>query len=190
MAAFLALAKKWRLRERGFASTALIIIAMPLILGAFGFGFDTLRLAYAKRYLQGRLDVATQAGASIGYTNAQGNIRIGDAGSTQAAIDEALSVYLDNTSGARPAADAQSLVGCTQANVIENVGGCGVSFRVVGTPPRQRTDFCEPSRSETGVYGLGGRATDRVDTIFLRLIGVDSWDLEVQSEALLRYQNC
>lgn len=184
--------RKWKLAERGFASTALIIIAIPLILGAFGYGFDTLRLVYAKRYLQGRLDLATQAGASIAYTNAQGNVRLGEVGVQNAAVAEANRVFLENTSNARPLVGGQSLIDCTTNDVQNKVDNCNVTFSVVGTAPRQSTNFCDdlPNSTADSVYGLGGHATDRVQTVFLRLIGVESWDLDVYSESLFRYRNC
>ena len=179
----------WWSKERGFASTALIILSIPLILGAFGYGFDAMRLYYAKRYLQGRMDIATQSGAAITFTDSGGNIRLGDASSrVQASIEEAEMVLDENTQSARSSGSA-SLLGCDYPNFVAPDSECGARFSQVGEAPGQGFNFCRAARGDQ-VYGLRGTANEYVDTIFLRMVGVDRLDFEVTSEALYRWESC
>lgn len=181
----------WWSKERGFASTALIILSIPMILGAFGYGFDAMRLYYAKRYLQGRLDIATQSGAAITFTNPGGNIRlgeVGDAGLARASIEEAEVVFDENTQSARASGSA-SLLGCDFPDFSDPNSECGSKFEVAGNLPNQGFNFCRAARGNE-VYGLKGKANEYVDTIFLRMVGVDRLDFEVTSESLYRWESC
>lgn len=60
--------RAWQQAERGFSAAAILLLAMPLLLGAFGYGFDSIRLSYIKTYLQGRADLAVQTAVTNVYT--------------------------------------------------------------------------------------------------------------------------
>lgn len=65
---FLSSIRRWQHAEGGFSAAAILILALPLLLGAFGYGFDSLRLSYLKTYLQGRADLAVQTAVTNVYT--------------------------------------------------------------------------------------------------------------------------
>lgn len=191
-------------RDAGFSTAAIFILILPMLLGAFGYAFDTLRITYTKRYLQGRLDLATQAGAAVTYTTQDGLIRLGDPGQLegQSALAETYAVYAANTNAKRqPGSRGSSLLECSSSNVKDravpltpdqvNVGpaGCAGVATVTGMLPDQGYDFCSPPTDGTA-YGVRYEVTEVVPTVFLRFLGVDSVDMTLVSESLLRQRNC
>lgn len=49
---------------------AVFILALPMLLAAFGWGFDTMRLQYMKQWLTVRAEAAVAAGTTVSYTGA------------------------------------------------------------------------------------------------------------------------
>lgn len=150
------------------------------------------------------MDLATQAGAAVTYTTQDGLIRLGDPFQTQgqSAVAETYAVYAENTAAKRvPGSAGRSLLECTSSGVQGrsvplteprvNVGpaGCAGIATVVGTPPGPDYDFCSPPRDGTA-YGIRYEATEVVPTVFLRFLGVDTVDVTLVSETLLRQRNC
>lgn len=188
---------RWLRSERGFASTALVILAMPLIIGAFAFGFDAVRLVWAERYLQGRLDLATQSGAATLYTNNRGALRLlTDPNDPRSAPYVAKQQFIANTVSARPTTSSSfSLLGCSNAT-ISGTGdaSCAAAFTLVSAPtgtgqPGPDFDFCTQARGNN-VFGLKGVAREQLQTVFLRLLGVKTFNFTVTSQSLVRFANC
>lgn len=191
-------------RDAGFSTAAIFILILPMLLGAFGYAFDTLRITYTKRYLQGRLDLATQAGAAVTYTTQDGLIRLGDPGQLegQSALAETYAIYAQNTGSKRqPGSRGSSLLECASSNVQNraipltpdqvNVGpaGCAGIATVTGVLPGPDYNFCSPPTDGTA-YGVRYEVTEVIPTVFLHFLGVDSVDVTVVSESLLRQRNC
>jgi hypothetical protein len=145
---------------------ALFILALPLMIGAFGFGFDAMRLAYAKRLAQGRLDLATQSAAAVTYTTADGRIQLGSPTNPFAWRDVAYSQYATNTSRARQGADgARSFFQCPQPSGTVPIFAdpnqkCAGIAEIVGNPPPLGFNFCQKPGSHAAplasrdVYGV------------------------------------
>ncbi len=125
--------QRWWLDEKGMSSIVIFILGMPLIIVAFGYGFDSLRLIYVKDSLQGTLNRATQTGVSqtVSYTgqrvDSDGNLKnvalIGLAGNTAKGVpvtsnpitarDVAYRFYTWNTADFR--SDNSKVLECTPA---------------------------------------------------------------------------
>lgn len=200
-------AREWRLYERGISSIAVFILAFPVFILAFGIGVDVIRLGYAKRIVQGRLDVAVQAAAAMTYTNPQGAVRLGNQGdgnSAASALSEAIRIYGENTEKARQAgASNGNMLWCSEASVTqpnftagqitadttECMGGPYV-VRPGGALPDKNFNFCQPP--QRGGYGVRYEVVEQVPTIFLRMVpgGPKYFTIKVSSEALLRLQYC
>ena len=194
--------KRWWLLEKGVSIAALFILALPLMIGAFGFGFDAMRLSYAKRLAQGRLDLATQSAAAVTYTRADGRIELGAPTNPFAWRDVAYSQYATNTSRARKGADgARSFFQCSApSGIIPNFSDpnqkCAGIAEVIGTPPPLGFNFCQTPGSQTAplgsrnVYGVRMSVKEQVPTTFLRLIGIPDMTFNIRSESLIRQRNC
>lgn len=201
-------AREWRLYERGVSSIAVFILAFPVFILAFGIGIDVIRLGYAKRIVQGRLDVAVQAAAAMTYTNPQGAVRLGNQGdgnSAASALSEAIRIYGENTEKARQAgASTGNMLWCSEASVTqpnftagqitadttECIGGPYVVTPADGALPTKDFNFCQPPQQ--GGYGVRYEVVEQVPTIFMRMVpgGPEYFTIKVASEALLRLQYC
>lgn len=198
--------RRWRLAERGVSVGALMILSMPLLLGVFGFGFDALRIAYAKRYAQGRLDIAAQSAAAVTYVQSDGSLRLGNGPFEEDAWrTTAYSVYAENTARARAGTNgARSLFQCGIGEVTSGARPtwgddgqkCAGVAEVIGVPPTPDYDFCtDPGWRGSDVsardsYGVRFSVKESVPMVFLGFLGIQSVPIEIQSEALLRQQNC
>ena len=60
--------REWGRSERGMSVPALFILALPMLLAAFGWGFDSMRLQYMKQWLIVRAEAAVAAGTTENYT--------------------------------------------------------------------------------------------------------------------------
>lgn len=180
---------------------AVFILSLPLMLGAFGFGFDALRLAYAKRYAQGRVDLATQAAVAVTYTAADGSLVLGAAADPFAWESTAYGVYTANTASKRNGENgASSLFACPAGQVtyttVSAAATCGGLAEVIGTPPDPTFDYCAAEGSDADVlatrdtYGVRYEVKESVPTVFLHFVGVTDMPFTVSSEALLRQSNC
>lgn len=201
--------RNWWSMERGISSAAVMILSLPLILGAFGFGFDLMRVAYAKRYSQGRLDLAVQTAASITYTTSDGYLRLGKpgAGGDTAWRDwgtkGAYYWYATNTATKRSATSNTSLFNCAaeqvrdgDASAVRNPDGtyrCYGLAEKVGIDPDNTFDFCGKTGTAKGarsVYGVKYTVHESTPTLFLKMIGIPEISYKVSSESLIRQRNC
>jgi len=209
--------KKWKAAEKGLSSVVIFILGMPMILMAFGFGIDILRVGYAKSVAQSRLDVAVQAGAALSYTTDRGAVRLGvpvDGHMASASIQRAQQIYTQNTRDFRGARGGT--LGCNQAGIASGIGrspirnnntvlytaACtGGAYPIyigpndasapagqrIGPPPD--FNFCQ--RPAEGKYGIRYDVVEQVPTIFMRMVGGPQFfNIQVTSEALLRQQYC
>lgn len=154
--------------ESGFATAALFMVMLPVAVSMIGFSFDFARIAYIKSDLQGNADLAVQAASNIGYSDG-GRIVLGKPGQPNFSVNEAAAIY------------------CENAN---HRNDCGSITRVftVGSPVTI-AQLCSPvSSGET--YGLRLIATETIDTVFLRIVGVPTFTLEIDSTALVRPRSC
>lgn len=200
-------AREWRLYERGISSIAVFILAFPVFILAFGIGIDVIRLGYAKRIVQGRLDVAVQAAAAMTYTNPQGAVRLGNQGdgnSAASSLSEAARIYRENTEKARQAGVSQgNMLWCSSASVTQTNFSAGritnTTTDCMGGPyvvlpggalPTKDFNFCQPPKQ--GGYGVRYEVVEQVPTIFMRMVpgGPKYFTIKVSSEALLRLQYC
>lgn len=183
--------REWRWAERGASSAALVILSLPLIIGVFGFGFDTLRLNYIQRYAQGRVDLATQAAAATTYTDTNGAIRLGSPSDPYEWETVAYDSYARNTSDKRGSGNTASMFQCSTESVTggSSSGDCAGVASVVGTEPPVGFDFCN-TISSGDVYGVRYDVVETVPTVFLRIIGIQDFTFSVSSETLIRQRNC
>lgn len=182
--------REWRWAERGASSAALIILSMPLMIGAFGFGFDVLRFNYVQRYAQGRVDLATQAAAATTYTDVDGAIRLGSQWDPYEWETVAYDSYARNTEDKRGDAESVAMFHCPVESVTGGFGEeCAGIATIVGTEPPIGFNFCDQVRSGD-VYGVRYEVTETVPNVFLRIIGIPDFTFTVGSETLIRQRNC
>lgn len=156
--------------ERGFSNALLMIVAMPVVLGALGFAFDTARLTYVAETLQSRAELAVQSATNMASTSVTGLVTF----DTDAAT-AAQTIYCSNTAAARGTMLA---------------GTCQASVSTVGAPVTV-AQMCSASAAGAPRYGLTIVARETVPTVFLRILGVRTVELSnVTGTALLRARNC
>lgn len=190
--------RTWRLAEKGVSTAALLILSLPLMLGAFGFGFDALRLSYAKRYAQGRLDLATQSAAAVTYTAPDGSIKLGISSNPDAWKAEAYRSYTSNTDKMRQGApNTHQFFQCTSGDATNGLIGttCGGLAEVIGSAPPVGFDFCQNTKYANPIatrptYGVRYTVKETVPTMFMRILGVNEMTFTISSETLLRQRNC
>lgn len=154
--------------ENGFASAALSIILVPLVVSMIGFSFDFARIAYIKNDLEGNANLAVQSASNIGYLD-NGRIVMGRPGDSNYSAEQAVAIYCAN---ANHRSDCRSIT----------------SARIIGSPLSD-ADLCRPVSTGQS-YGLRLQATENIDTIFLRIIGVPEFVLDIESTALVRPGTC
>jgi hypothetical protein len=197
-------AQAWRLYERGISSITIFILGFPMLILAFGFGIDLMRVGQAKRVAQGRLDVAVQSAASMTYTTTAGAVRIGvpgDGTSGQTALETARTLYRVNTAPYRQVgASNGNLFSCAApvsgppaTNIpldsCSNRGGPTLIIPSTGIPD-PTYNFCTPASQ--GGYGVRYAVVEQVPTIFMRMVpgAPRFFNIQVESQALLRQQFC
>lgn len=177
--------RSWRHAERGFGMAALTILAMPLLVAAFGLGFESVRLVYIKDWMQGNADLATGAAVSIAYADpASQRVYLGTPGlGAAASTSTANAVYLENTSGKRTAP------GTTNGLIYTASGGFGVPSTVITGSPLTRTQLC--ASPSTVKYGVQMTVTEKVPATFLNIVGIHDFTLgPITSTAIIRAGNC
>lgn len=177
--------RSWRSAERGFSMAAITIIAMPLLVTAFGLGFESVRLVYIKGWMQGHADLATAAAVSIAYADPAdqkvylGKPGVGPAASLMAAQD----VYLDNTNPKRTAA------GTSNGLLLDPSGAFGTPSVAITGSPLERTELCLSPASVK--YGVRMSVTEKVPATFLKIVGIKDFTLgPITSTAIIRAGNC
>lgn len=162
------LIKKSQNSEEGFASATLSIIIVPLVVAMLGFSFDFARIAYIKNDLEGNANLAVQSASNIGFLDG-GRIVMGRPGDSNYSAEQAVAIY------------------CANAN---HRGNCGsiANARIVGSPLPD-AELCSPISGGSS-YGLNLRATENIETIFLRIVGIPEFVLDIESTALVRPGNC
>lgn len=203
----LARIRAWRRGEQGISTAAIFILAMPLIVGAFGYGVDALRLQYTKEIVRSRLDLATQMAAATTYTDATGQVILGSPTDATYWKTIGYNIYEQNTARLRGAPGSPAMLQCPAIEVAPGATGtvitvdptnttrlCAGEMNQIGSP---QTNWCLAPGTYTGpmgepirpVYGVRYAVTETMPTVFLRLLGVRELTFSVASEALLR-QNC
>lgn len=186
---------QWRDEERGMSSVALFILALPLLLLAFGYGFDSLRLVFIKESLQGRLNLAAQAGVSVTYTQPTTTgdvVTLGSPGELDgnAARQRAWNSYRLNTEGMR--SNGRILMCSQPAWNVEPTNGepCAGTVTVLGQP-LSSSQLCAPLSVPSNQYGLKYTVNEEVRSAFLSMFGIASHELHnLTATALVRARSC
>lgn len=205
----LARMRSWRRGERGISTAAIFIVGLPLIVGAFGYGVDSLRLQYTKEIVRSRLDLAAQMAAATTYTDATGQVILGAPGAGNELYWKTVGyqIYRNNTARLRGTPGSPAMLQC-DGGIVAPVGTttlvavnpndpsvlCAGQMNQIGSP---QSNWCLAPGTYTGplgestrpVYGVRYAVTETMPTVFLRLLGVQQLTFSVSSEALLR-QNC
>lgn len=155
--------------EAGFATAALTMLLFPLAVAMIGFSFDFARIAYIRSDLQGNADLAVQSASNIGYLDSNGRIVMGQPGNSGYSAEQAVDIYCAN---ANHRTDCDSI---TTANIVGS--------------PLPLEDLCSPVAAGNS-YGLRIFAVEEIDTVFLGLIGIPTFTLDIESIALVRSGTC
>lgn len=160
-------AQRWQRKPRDESSNsfALLIMLLPLILGAFGIGVDTARNTYIRISLQNDLDLATVGGAAVTTYDTSNNLVIDE----NAALIEVARIYAQN----RSVGPGLSCIGDQQ--------------RVPGTNPA--IPRCWRGLDPNGVTPNGLRlnysVSERSRNAFLPVLGITWQDYSLRSSAVL-----
>lgn len=157
-----------RKNERGFATAALFMVLMPLAVSMIGFSFDFARIAYIRSDLQGNADLAVQSASNIGYLD-NGRIVLGRPGDPGYSAAQAEAIY------------------CANANHRNDCGSI-TNVRVIGNP-LTLAELCSPVAAGQS-YGLRLLAVETIDTVFLRIVGIPQFTLDIESVAMVRPRTC
>lgn len=176
--------RAWLNKENGASTAALFIFGMPLIVGAFGFGFDALRFVYIHDYLQGRANIATQAGVNLSYTDPAAKIvYLGTpSAGAPASLATATSLYYTNTLSKRAASTAFGFL----SPVAPGTNGV-TSVTVLGSPISTK-QLCTNLR--TRYYGVQLTSKELVPTTFSRILGIQNFTATIVSNAYVRSRGC
>lgn len=179
-------------REEGYSSAALFILGFPLIIGMFGLAFDSARFFYIRDYVENQANLALASAVNTAYTNpADRRIYLGTAAAgSNAALDVAESLYLTNTDPKRRSA------------VLANDGflspsGTSYQGRRYGTPvasvvgaPVTLAQLCLNPNATTSKYGVAMTIREQMPTTFLKVVGIQTLEMQVSVSSLLRARNC
>lgn len=175
--------RNWLKGERGFSTAAVFIIALPLLVGVFGLAFDSVRLVYIKSYLQGRADLATQSAVNTSYTNPANRLiylgRPSDGGTGQSSINVADSFYAQNTASKRGT-----------GGFLSSTGTYGQPTTALFGAPLTPAQLCLPPATSGTKYGVTMTVQENVPTTFLKILGISSMPVSIESTALVRGRNC
>ena len=175
----------WFKSEKGFSTAAIFILGVPLLVGAFGLAFDSVRLVYIQQYIQGRADLATQAAVNVAYTNATdkkvylGNPVGGEAASTVTAT----TLYDTNTSSKRRAN------GGYDGFLVSAGGDYGTPVAEVIGEPLTGAQLCNQT-DLTPKYGVKMVVKEQIPATFLNIIGIHSFDMDIVSSSWVRGKTC
>lgn len=177
--------KNWFKKEQGFSTAAVFILSIPLLVGSFGLGLDSVRLIYVQEYLQGRADIATAAAVNTAYTDpASKKLFLGTkAAGTSGSLNVASNLYSVNTDPKRRAA------GTYNGFLNPKSGIYGTpSVKIVGAPI-DTARLCDGGAA-TPKYGVELTATEQVPATFLTIVGIRSFDVTVTSTSWVRAKTC
>lgn len=176
---------RWWEAERGISSIMIVILGMPLIVGVFGFGLDSARLALVHRQLQTVSDLAVFSAVNeASAVGSDGRYTLDD----RRAIADVYLMYTSNTAILR--GPSKSL-NCSEASVQNGASGgaCAGRARVFGTPLTQ-AQLCTAAGSGAK-YGIRYSVNEKMNTTFMQIFGIDTWQIpQVNSDAVIRAKNC
>lgn len=170
--------RSWWQAERGFSTAGLFIIALPILVGAFGYGFDSARAVFVKEHVQGRADMATATAASVAVAfSSTGQVSL----PSTAVRNAVYTSYTDNTAAWR----TDGLLMCSKASVsgVSSTTGCSGVATITGS-------------AGTGIactvkYGVQYTVREKIPSTFLRVVGVTELTLPaVTAKAAVRARNC
>ena len=195
--------KSWWSKERGVASISMFILSIPLIVGSFGFGFDEVRGIYLKNYIQSRADLAVENAVALDTkTLSSGALSI-----DPSIGDQVSSNYKDNTLDYRN----QSILSCTPSQTVysgisgsyyssttntsihqDSAPSCTQTVTILGDS--SQTTSCKDLSTNTFAnpvkYGVHFEVKEKINTVFLRILGINTINLgTVKAETLIR-PNC
>jgi hypothetical protein len=169
----------WFKREDGFSSAVIFIVSIPVILGAFGLAFDSVRLVYIKGYIQSQADLSAQAAVSMVSTD----INDGKVHLDANALSSAQNLYARNTAAKRTTSTGSS------GFLTSNDSGFGIPTLTAVGQPLASDKMC-PGMSHA-LYGVKVSVSERVPATFLKLLGFQQFTLsDISSTAYVRARNC
>lgn len=174
--------RRWRLAERGFSTAALTILAMPLILGAIGYAFDTARISFIRQKLNGFAQMSAQGAINQATMNTSGQLIVTNLGSTMS------SIYCANTAYLRPdvLTSACSITPSQFGSALSNTDYCLSAWTKVSP-----TTWVPNSSYRD--YGIKMVTKETTDTAFLKLLGPSLKTItitNIEGIAILRARNC
>lgn len=197
--------KVWKDKESGSSVSVVFILSLVLIVGVFGFGFDSLRAIHIQRMVQARLDSAAQAGVAVSWTNPTNGLvtlgaptdsTIGTDGAS--ALSRAYSTYYKNTQDKR--VPEGQVLKCpmsptwsagTNTGTLPTIDTCSQKTAIVGAPLSLSELCASGSGTGTKEYGVRIAVNEQVDNTFLRIIAQDSfWLKNMKSVAKVRGYGC
>ena len=176
--------RTWLRAERGFGTAGMFILMLPVIVGIFGYGFESARAVWLKNYIQGRADMATFTATTHSTVTTSGKIVF-----KADAVPTAYSEYLANTDTKR----SDGLLICSGSSVTNGTlgpsGSCFGKAWIVA-PAKGSPSFCG-TNSSANRYGIHYRLEEQVPATFLHIVGIQTLTLPViDSETLLRAKDC
>jgi hypothetical protein len=177
--------RHWRLAERGFATAAMFIMSLPLIVGAFGFGFDYARAVYIKAYIQNRATMAVQTAVATNAITDVNGISTLDVASTETMV---YTNYLMNTDSKRQDGTLRCSTGSVSGYPLDACTG----IATVQGVPMSLADYCKKLSTPGFIpYGVHYEVSEVINTTFLKIIGIKQMTLhKISASALVRSGNC
>lgn len=203
--------KAWKGEEKGSPSTIAVILLMPLLVAAFGFGYDIVRLQYVTSWLNKKAMFAVEAGSAnlflVSRTNGLGQdvslVRLRP-NATQVAANS----YLTNTASYRRTSGVGAVLLCTRPSItpraVLSEDDYNVSLPPVGTPSNCTGSTYQlgraPSPDEGSLpfctaignnsYGVGLTVNEQVQYSFLPIVGISRTTVVPKAVDYVRYRTC
>lgn len=190
----------WRKQEKGMSSVALFILALPLLIVAFGYGFDSLRLVFIKESIQDKVTLAAQSGVAVNYVGSNGLVTLGsplDGGQSEDISSKlrAYQIYGQNTAEMR---ENGQILTCQELEKVQFPTNtqCAEYAEIIGEPLTV-AQTCTPLSDGNDIrydnmYGLKYSVNENVKMTFLTIFGVkETADLKnITATALVRARGC
>lgn len=185
----------WRSREAGVSVPALFILSLPLLLGAFGYALDSLRVAHLGEVLNSRADQAASTGTQVNYSEGikvfLGSPPTGVLGANpDTAVEAAYGNYVDNTASRRGPGKALSCATISYVKTNVDLSGtrsqvedkwraflashnspCTFYAQIAGNP-QEGQNLCTPTASSRNEYGIVIGMNETVPMTFLKLLNI------------------
>lgn len=176
--------RSWWTAERAYGTAGMFIIALPIIVGGFGFGFESARGTLFREFIQRRADLAVQTALAANTTTdpATNKIIVDDI----KAKADAYTNYTNNTAGKRAAGALSCSAGAVSGQVaLPKCMGMATIYKL------NWSDVNQCALPSTARYSLRYAITETIPATFLRMVGIQYVTLTpFAAEALIRPHDC